>query len=309
MGVFFGIAAAAAFGGGAVLNRVGMRHRENDNGVLMTIFVNVVVLGAAMLFVPMPSFDPRGILAFVGAGLLGTFFGRATNLRAVRLIGPSRANALLTTAPLVSAAGGWIVLGEAVGWVSAGGALIVLVGLRIVMRSPVSAEVPTAVSSGGDARTESSEADPHRRALSGYVMASIGAVFFGMAFVVRKLGILWFPSAVVGAFLGALSALVGVAIVDGLGGRIKQRWKENFRSIPWWFVAGGLATSAALLFQFIAYFDLPAWTVSLFQGTQVMWTLLWSYVWLRREERLSAELIAGISLVVVGVSIVAVQVG
>ncbi len=40
-----------------------------------------------------------------------------------------------------------------------------------------------------------------------------------------------------------------------------------------------------------------------------MWTLLWSYVWLRREESLSRELLAGVSLVVIGVSIVAIRVG
>lgn len=68
--VLFEIAAAPAFGGGAALNRVGMRHWADDNGVRMTVFVTVVVLGVAMLFVPMPASDPRGIVAFNGVGFL-----------------------------------------------------------------------------------------------------------------------------------------------------------------------------------------------------------------------------------------------
>jgi drug/metabolite transporter (DMT)-like permease len=143
--------------------------------------------------------------------------------------------------------------------------------------------------------------------VSGYLFATAGACFFGMAFVMRKLGIILFPSATVGAFLGAVSALVVVAMLDSYRGRIGRRWQENVRSVPWWFVAGGVLTSVALLLQFGAYFLLPAWTVSLLQGTQVLWTLLWSFLWLRQEEHLSMRLLWGILLVVAGVAIVAIE--
>jgi DME family drug/metabolite transporter len=310
MGFFFGMAAAVAFGGAAVLNRIGMRHRSDDDGVLMTIFVNVVVLGLVVLFAPIPKFDSRGILAFIAAGLLGTFLGRSSSLRAVRLIGPSRANAFLTAAPLVSGLGGWIVLGEEVQIGSAVGGIIVLSGLRIVMSNPAgvgSTAGPQPVAMA-DAVAAPGPAAPTGSSVSGYLFATGGAVFFGMAFVVRKLGIVWFPSAIVGAFLGAVSAFILVAAIDSIRGRMGRRWRENVKSIPWWFVAAGVATSAALVLQFIAYFDLPAWTVSLLQGTQVIWTLLFSYLWLRREEHLTTRLVWGVLLVVTGVSIVALQI-
>ncbi|MGH8914132.1 MAG: EamA family transporter [Acidimicrobiia bacterium] len=308
MGFILGIAAAAAFGGAAVLTRIGMRHRSNDDGVLMSIMVNVVVLGIVVAFAPIPKFDSRGILAFIAAGILGTFLGRSSNLRAVRIIGPARANAFLSTAPLVSGLGGWIILGESVGIGAAVGGVIVLAGLRIVMRNPGRAGVivPESVPLT-DLETPTDPVPAHSR-LSGYIFATAGACFFGMAFVMRKLGIVWFPSAIVGAFLGAVSALVVVATIDSYRGRIGRRWQENVRSIPWWFVAAGVATSVALLLQFAAYFDLPAWTVSLLQGTQIMWTLLWSYVGLREEEHLTMRLFWGVLLVVIGVSIVALQV-
>lgn len=309
MGFLLGSAAAALFGGAAVLNRIGMRHRSNDDGVLMTVFVNVVVLGVVVLFTRLPDFDPRGILAFMAAGILGTFLGRSSNLRAVRIIGPARANAFLTTAPLVSGLGGWVVLGEEIGIGAAIGGVIVLVGLRLVMRNPAGAvfiePTPTAAITDLDTPVPPG---PGRSRVSGYLIATAGACFFGMAFVMRKLGTIWFPSAIVGAFVGAVSAFVIVTTIDGYRGRIGRRWQENVRSIPWWFVAGGIATSVALLLQFSAYFYLPAWTVSLLQGTQVLWTLLWSYLWLRREEHLTMRLVWGVLLVVIGVSIVALQV-
>lgn len=303
MGFLLGAAAAAAFGGAAVLNRIGMRHRSNDDGVLMSILVNVAVLGVVVLLTSRPEFDPRGILAFVAAGILGTFLGRTSNLRAVRIIGPARANAFLTTAPLISGIGGWLVLGEEVGIGAAIGGLIVLMGLRLVMRNPGIAPPPPP--STGPAITLPATAGSR---ISGYLLAVGGACFFGMAFVMRKLGTVWFPSAIVGAFVGAVSALVIVTIVDSYRGQIRRRWQENVRSIPWWFVAGGVATSAALLLQFSAYFYLPAWTVSLLQGTQVLWTLLWSYFFLRGEEHLTLRLLWGVLLVVAGVSIVALQI-
>lgn len=303
MGFFLGVAAAAAFGGAAVLTRIGMRHRSDDDGVLMTVFVNVVVLGVVVLFAPIPEFDYRGILAFIAAGLLGTFLGRSSNLRAVRIIGPARANVFLTAAPLVSGLGGWIVLGEEIGIGAAIGGVVVLAGLRVVMRNPAG----VGVSEIGRQPVPIPDR-PGSSRVSGYLFATAGACFFGMAFVMRKLGILWFPSAIVGAFLGAVSAFIIVAAIDSSRGRMGRRWRENVRSIPWWFVAAGITTSVALLLQFAAYFELPAWTVSLLQGTQVMWTLLWSYLWLRREEHLTMRLVWGVLLVVTGVSIVALQV-
>ena len=305
MGFFLGVAAAAAFGGAAVLTRIGMRHRSNDDGVLMTVFVNVVALGVVALFAPIPEFDSRGIFAFVAAGILGTFLGRSSNLRAVRIIGPARANAFHTAAPLVSGLGGWLVLGEEIGLGAAIGAVIALAGLRIVVHNPLEIGAIEPVPLTGP--ETSHDAPPTGSRVSGYLFASAGAVFFGMAFVVRKLGIVWFPSAVVGAFLGAASALVVVATIDGYRGRISRRWQENVRSIPWWFVAAGVATSVALLLQFFAYFQLQAWTVGLLQGTQVLWTLLWSYLWLQEEEHLTMRLFWGVLLVVSGVSIVAFQ--
>jgi len=305
MGFLLGMAAAAAFGGAAVLTRIGMRHRSDDDGVLMTVSVNVLVLGTVVAFAPIPKFDSRGILAFIAAGILGTFLGRSSNLRAVRIIGPARANAFLTAAPIVSGLGGWLILGEEVGLGAAIGAVLTLIGLRIVVHNPVAFEFAEPVQ---PTEPETSlAAVPAGTRVSGYLFASAGAVFFGMAFVMRKLGILWFPSAVVGAFLGAASALVVVTAIDGYRGRINRRWEENVRSVPWWFVAAGVATSVALLFQFGAYFQLPAWTVSLLQGTQLLWTMLWSYLWLRDEEHLTVRLLWGVLLVVAGVSVVALQ--
>lgn len=305
MGFVFGIAAAAVFGLSAVCNRIGMRVRPDDDGLMMTVTINVIVLGVPLLFLGLPRLDGIGLAAFATGGLTGTYLGRFTNLKAIRRVGPARANAFLTSSPIVSALLGWLVLGETVAPGAAAGAALVLIGLRFVVRTtgsnaPAAATILEAAPPRDRPTTSSSPR-------SGFLWAGLAPLFFGSAFVFRKVGMNTIPDVLLGAFLGALSALVALVVVDVLRDRVSERIHDNFRHIPWWFVAGGVGTSAALILQFLAYFDLPAWVVSLLQGTQGMWTLFWSFLFLRREEHLSWRLALGVALVVGGVSIVTLQ--
>ena len=91
-----------------------------------------------------------------------------------------------------------------------------------------------------------------------YVIASGAPVFFGMAFVFRKWGLERFDSAVIGAFVGALSAYIVIVLIDAVRGMLAERARSNFKDVSWWFVAAGVATSVALLSQFLAFTYLEA---------------------------------------------------
>jgi drug/metabolite transporter (DMT)-like permease len=311
-----GLASAALFGLNAIFVKIGMRRQPIDNGHFMSVLVNVFFLGTLMFFVAFPAWSWVGFGAFVLAGLLTTWLGRGTSFMAIRLLGPARQGAILVSAPLFAAVAGWIFLGEGITLLQALGGLVISIGLLALLRSRLREEpgqvddvevADVAASSGVEIVTTRGtrlrSAIRHDEFTRGFAVAVLAAVFFGSGFVARKWGLSYLPSAIAGAFLGACTALSMIMLGAAMRGRFRRLVDDNLREIPWWFVAGGSASSIALFLQFSAFGYLPAWVVSLLQGTQAVWTLLWTWLFLRHEEHIGKELVVSIALVVCGVAI------
>jgi drug/metabolite transporter (DMT)-like permease len=295
MGIALGLSAAFWFGVGSMLIRVGMRTSPKDDGLWMTIAVNVLFLGVIGIFVSKPDWSTSGIAALAAAGVVGAVGGRSSNLRAIRHVGPTRASVFLMGTPMVAALAGWIVLDESLGLIDALGGALVISGLYILIRArSTAAAVPGST-------------QPQHSALIGYVYAAAAPTLFGLAFVIRKWGLQSYDSAVLGAMIGSIAGLTLLTLLDLGGRRLGERLHNNFAEVNWWFVGAGAAISAALLSQFSAFSRIPAWVVGVLQGTQMLWVLLLGYVFLREEERIDAAVVASVGLVAVGVTLIAVS--
>ncbi len=290
MGILLGLLAALCFSLTSILVRVGQRTRPSDDGVFMSVLVNVVVLGIYAALVTWPAWDTAAMISFFIGGVIGTVGGRTSLLRAVRLIGPSRSNAFLTGAPAVAAFGGFVALGETLTPVEMLGGAIVIGGLLWLI---------SARSSGATGAAKAP--------LLHYVIATGAPVGFGLAFVFRKWGLERFDSSVIGAFVGAASAYLVIVAIDAARGKLRDRARSNFRDPSWWFVGAGLATSGALLSQFTAFTYLEAWVVGILQSTQAIWTIVLSVIFLKGDERIDGALIGSVALVVSGVVLIALQ--
>lgn len=265
----------------------------------MTVLVNSIVLGSLSLFTDAPEWDTAGVIALMLGGVLGSLMGRFASLRATRLVGATRSSAFMTGSPLVAALAGWLVLDERVGLIDGLGGLLVIAGLLALVRAR----------SSGTAMLEGEAVTPARHVTRrGFLYSTAAPVFFGLGFVVKKWGLLQYSNVVLGAFFGSAAALLVVVGLDIVSGRISQRLRENFRHIPWWFVAAGVAMSGALLAQLAAFTHLEAWLVGVLQGTQGLWALLFAWLVIRQEERVDAWVAASIGLVVLGVVLIGVQV-
>ncbi|HEX6300399.1 MAG TPA: DMT family transporter [Acidimicrobiia bacterium] len=297
-GVILAVVTGALFAAGAVLARIGQRHRPHDDGLLMTVLVNVLVLGTISLTVKAPNWSTAGVVGLAVGGVLGSLMGRSANLRGVRLVGATRTSAFMTGTPLVAAVAGSIVLGETVDLVDGVGGLFVIAGLLALVRSRAT---PTSVLDG-----VATSADRKTIRL-GFIFAAAAPVFFGLSFVVKKWGLLRYDSAVLGAFIGAITALLFVISLDVLAKRFRRRMSENFGRIPWWFVGAGVAMSGALLTQFAAFSYLEAWLVGVLQGTQGIWALILGWLFIRKEERIDAWVVTSILLVAAGVTLIGIQ--
>lgn len=292
IGILLGLSSAVCFASGAILFKVGQRSRPVDNGLFISVLVNVLLLGVVAAFLTWPVWSLSGFVALLVGGVIGTVGGRSSNLKAIRLIGPTRANAFLTANPVVAAITGWFILDETLGLQEFVGGGLVILGLLLLIRSR-SAPV-----------TPSGQPPP----TAGYLWAVAAPTFFGLAFVVRKWGLARFPGPVIGAFIGAVAAFIVVSALDARVGKLAQTVKSNLGAISWWYVGAGVFTTLALLSQFTAFSYLPAWVVGLLQGTQGLWTLLLGWIFLRQEERIDRALVGTLFLVLAGVTLIGLEV-
>ncbi len=287
IGPAFGLLTAVFFAAGSILARIGQRSRPDDDGVFMTVLVNVAVLYLATLFVKPPEWNREGIVALIIGGIIGTVLGRTSLLRTVRLLGPSRASGFVVGTPVVAAIGGWIVLGESITLIEGIGGTITLVGFWLLARARSTGNI-------------TNEKPP-----VWYYLVGLGApVFFGTAFVFRKYGLNLYPDSYRGAFIGAASALPIIVLIDAFRGQLGERIRTNFQTVNWWFVAGGVATAGALLSQFTAFSYLPAWVVGIFAGTQGIFAMVLAKVFLRHDDRLDRTAVISVALSTVGVVII-----
>ena len=177
LGVVFGELAAAAFALNTILIRIGMRTRRDDDGILTTLLVNSLFLGAIALVVGPLSVAAAALPGFLLAGLAHSWLARSFTYRSVRLIGPSRAAVVQLAAPVVAAGMGWLFLGETMGLFQAAGGLVTVVGIGTVVLAPV----PTPSLLVDDQR---------HQARRGYTSAILAAVFFAAGFVARRWALL-----------------------------------------------------------------------------------------------------------------------
>lgn len=311
-----GFMSAALYGLSVVLVKVGMRRRPVDNGHFMSVLVNVLLLGVLMLFVSLPSWSWTGLLGFVMAGLMTTWIGRGTSFRAIRFIGPSKGSAIMVSIPLFSALIGWIFLGEGMTLVQAAGGVLIALGILVLIKSRQSEDAPVSESDGyeivsapapdlvSSRRSRIRQSLKDDEFLHGVLLALTAAMFFGGGVVARKWSIAYFPSAIAGAFFGALTALAMIALNAAIRRNIGRLVQDNLRDIPVWFVACGATSTFAIVFQFRAFEHLPAWVVSSLLGTQVLWALLWARLLLRDDEPVGWALMVSIALVSSGVILV-----
>lgn len=312
MGIALALTSAGLFALQSIFIRIGQRVRRNDDGLFMSVSMNILV---ALVVLPFSSGAPwnwTAFLAFALAGIATTWLGRGTALRAIRLIGPARQSAFLISAPIFTGIAGWVILDESPTTLQMAGGMLVLGGLGVLVRSKVTAEPViaregAAAFEGGFQSQGGSIAIPTAasRRTKGYVIAILSAVSFGLGFVARAWGLDHYPNAVFGALVGALISMALIIGRESLNGRLGALLHDNVRNVPLWFVAGGLMSGLGLVLGFSAFFYLPAWAVAVLKGTQGLWTLLWSYLFIREEERLGWSVVLSAALTFGGITVIA----
>jgi drug/metabolite transporter (DMT)-like permease len=306
VGIALALGSAACYGVGPIFTRLGMRKSIRDNGHFMTVFINTACLGTCLTVVPAGDPDVEGLAGFIVAGALTGWLGRRFMLSSIRTIGPSRQGVLLAGAPVVSAVAGWLILGETLIPLEGLGAVIILSGfITLLTSSDRVAPLPIAQDWSSCSSANEEEAISRRKSQGhGFLQGVTAAVLLGIGIVMRKWGLLHYPNVFMGAFAGAATSLTLVTFGTLVSGRLRPLLQDNLHPLPWWFVAAGVATTAGILLQFMALLATATWLVALLQGSQGLWTLGWSALFLRNEEYRGPSLYVSLLLTTIGVVVI-----
>ncbi len=285
MAAVYALLAAVLFAAALVTTQFGLRHMDGLAGAKVSVPSAAVLLWVSLpLHGGLDGWHMQGASIFLALGL---FFPVAVTLLAYeanRRMGPTIAGAIGSTAPLFAVLGAVVFLGETLGLTQIAATLAIVAGsIVLVWRG----------GSGG-----ASDGASQGAAFVSWV-AWFAAALRALAQVIAKAGLLLWPNPYAAILLGyAVSASV-IWIIAAFSRRPASRVYTR-RGIVW-FVLTGLFNCAAVLALYTALGQGAVNIVSPIAASYPLFTLVLNAIILR-EERLSTRLIAGVALMVGGIT-------
>ncbi|MFC1943159.1 EamA family transporter [Chloroflexota bacterium] len=140
-----------------------------------------------------------------------------------------------------------------------------------------------------------------RNAIIGMAFGIGAGLAYGVSAVLIRHGVGNMTPPLVGAAISMLSGTLGLFVIGGRG--VKASLVENRKAVILMLCAG-LAGACGIISSFFALSMAPVVVVSPLQSTTPIFTLLWSWLFLRRLERITPRLVLGSVLVVAGIAMV-----
>jgi drug/metabolite transporter (DMT)-like permease len=338
MGVVLALSGAIAFSIMNVAIRKGVRPGDADNGVVTTVVINVVAFTALMaLVLPIRglTWSWTGVGAFAAAGLMSTFIGRTLLFTGIRHAGAARAAAVKNATPLFTLIIAVAILDEQVVPLAGFGIGLVLVGIFVLgresLRRPVTADAAAArtdlvelaleseaIAEGGIPEAIRSAVRPppaydeltvaarsaRRSMLFGLTLSAIAAVIFGAGHALRKVGMDIVSDALLGALVGAWTALIAHVATAAIRGRWTAVRTAVGARRPYFWLAGVTGTIGQLCF-FAALAFAPVSHVSVVAASETILTVMLAGLAAQGTERITVRIVVPAVLVFVGVAAIA----
>lgn len=275
----------------ALLLRVATRKRSVSDVILIVYLVNSILLVPVVTVLSYPDYNltTRSVVAFVGAGLIGTGLGRIALFTGIQRIGASRAEPIKASAPFFAAIIAVIVLGERMTTEHLLGVVLIVIGIAVISWE------------------QASGPDMERTGPTlGLVFPLLAALCFAVEPVFAKTGFDEGTPFLVGLSIKILAAALG--FVGYLQWHHALPTTDTFRGSGLsWAVAAGLANTAFLIAFYASLSAAPVVLVVPIIQASPLFVVALSYVFLQDIERVTGRLAVGVSVVVTGGVLVAVH--
>jgi drug/metabolite transporter, DME family len=271
------IVAAVLSAGATIFIRQGLRDRGAYTGFWINVLVGAVAAWIAVAVTGGPGPVSRKAFGyFVLAGLVGTVGGRLFRFLAIDRVGASVGAAVINLNPMIATVLAILLLGEKVTLPIVVGTLVIVLGTVLLSLSGQQLGFPPRL----------------------LWLPVLSAMFFGAVSILRKLGLSG-AGPVIGTALNVTTAAIAVA---GFMLATGQRDALVARGRPLaYFVAAGLMENTAVFLNIVALGMGTVSVVTPLYGSSPIFVLLFSLLFLRGLEKLTARVVIGTFLIVLGI--------
>jgi drug/metabolite transporter, DME family len=283
MAEYFSFQAALCFSIAHVLVRRGLVHSNALTGSFVSLATSAAAFWMLLpWFAPLSALQAPAIGYFIAAGFFAPAIGQTLGYLGIERIGVARSMPIVNSAPIFSSLLAVFFLGEV--WV-----LQNIIGTGLVIIGAI------ILSSGKPAAGDWRKLD--------IVYPILGALAFGISTTLRKTGLTEVQIPILGAAVATGTAFfVLLGIIQMRGGR--QVLEFNRQSSGWLFGAA-LVNTAAILSVFSALNVGNVVRVEPLIASNPLLSLLWTGIFLKELERLSARIVLGALVTVTGTVLVA----
>lgn len=280
--VVLALLSSVAFAASQILIR---KNIENSNylniSLTVTIMGNIVLWPLAILFTDFNQINPTGILLFFIAGFLAPGVARLVYFKGMKTVGISANSTIFSAYPLYASIVAVVFLGEIV-------TLQIWIGLACIMAGVIFL-----------GKTINKNPPTKYATTKNLIIPIIGSLIMAFSQIIRKEGLNLYNQPLLGVAVGYTTSLIFyISVLNFQHSNSKPNFsKTQFKLF--WKSGVGIATGWLLSFFALSQ-EMVSVIVPLLQS-ELLFIILFSYIFLRKIEKLSVSLIASALLVVVGI--------
>ncbi|MFZ7138080.1 MAG: EamA family transporter [archaeon] len=283
--IVLALLSSVAFAASQILIRKNIEQSNYLNtSVTVTIMGNIVLWPLAILFTDFSKLNPEGIVFFLIAGFLAPGVARLVYFKGMKTVGISANSTIFSTYPLYTTIIAVSFLGEVItteNWI---GLACITTGVLII------------------GKISNKNSPTSQATTKGLLIPVTGSLLVAFSSIIRKEGLNLYNQPLLGVAVGYSASLIFYLIVlafskpDAPSKYTKKDLKLFWRS--------GVGIAIGWLLSFFALSqEMVSIIVPLLQ-TELLFILLFSYIFLRKIEKISITLIANALLIIMGIILI-----
>ena len=248
---------------------------------------NIVLWPLAVVFTDFNQVNPEGILLFVIAGFLAPGVARLVYFKGMKTVGISANSSIFSTYPLYTSIIAVTFLGEVLTTENWMGLACIIAGVLFIGKT-INQNSPT-----------------KHTTTKGLIIPVVGSLIIAFSQIIRKEGLNLYNQPLLGVAIGYTTSLIFYLLVLAFSKTdASSKYSKKDLKLLW---KSGIGIAAGWLLSFFALSqEMVSIIVPLLQ-TELLFILLFSYIFLRKIEKFSITLVASALIIIAGIILISLN--
>ncbi len=292
IGIILALLSAVAFSISVILIRQRLDESNSISvALIVTITGNIILWPLALMTTNFKTVIPEAITFFIIAGILAPGMARLFYYKGMRIVGVSINSTIFATYPLYSSILAVLFLNESLVFENWIGIICIMGGILFIERSSVRIKKSIKFSKRG------------------LIFSFTAALLIAFSYIARKHGLIIYNEPLLGAAIGYSSALlaviIGCLLIPNISPTLQNSVliRRDFRL----FWKAGTCLTLAWIFAFYALSHERVSIVTPIIQTEPLFVIFLAYLYLKKFEHITLQLILSAILISIGVMLISVH--